>query len=206
MSARVVHQVAAWCLGYPDDALRQRLPLFGRAVGELPVGTARTGLLAFLACAQDTALAALQRDYVELFDLSAKRSLYLSYWTDGDTRRRGEALAAIKRRYRAAGWTMNPGGELPDHLPMVLEYAAIADPVDGPRLLQSYRPSLELIRFALRDVSTPYAGLLDAVCSTLPGPSPTDRAAVHRMAGAGPPVELVGTAEPIGIGYPGGPR
>jgi nitrate reductase delta subunit len=75
---------------------------------------------------------------------------------------------------------------------MMLEYAALADPVDGPRLLQEYRPSLELLRFALREIGTPYAALLDTVCSTLPGPSPADRTAAHRMAAAGPPAEFVG--------------
>ncbi|PGX37738.1 nitrate reductase molybdenum cofactor assembly chaperone, partial [Priestia megaterium] len=59
-------------------------------------------------------------------------------------------------------------------------------------LLQEYRASLELIRFALLDAGTPYAGVLEAVCATLPGPSPADRAAVHAMASAGPPRESVG--------------
>jgi nitrate reductase assembly molybdenum cofactor insertion protein NarJ len=40
----------------------------------------------------------------------------------------------------------------------VLEYAAIADPVDGPVLLQEYRASIELLRFALIEADTPYAG------------------------------------------------
>lgn len=192
MSARVVHQVAAWCLGYPDDALRQRLPALGQAVGELPAGPARTGLVTFVTYAQDATSAALQRDYVELFDLSAKRSLYLSYWTDGDTRRRGEVLAGLKARYRATGFLVDTRGELPDFLPLVLEYAAIADPVDGPALLQEYRPSLELLRLALIEVGSEHADVLMAVCSTLPGASPATAAEVHRMAAAGPPREEVG--------------
>ena len=43
----------------------------------------------------------LQRDYVDTFDLSRKHALYLSYWTDGDTRRRGEVLGRFKTAYRA---------------------------------------------------------------------------------------------------------
>jgi nitrate reductase delta subunit len=75
---------------------------------------------------------------------------------------------------------------------MVLEYAAVADTVDGPALLQEYRPSLELLKFALQAARTPYAGLVEAVCDTLPGASPADAAAVHRMAADGPPREQVG--------------
>jgi nitrate reductase delta subunit len=59
-------------------------------------------------------------------------------------------------------------------------------------LLQEYRASIELLRFALIEADTPYAGVVEAVCSVLPGVSPADRAAVHRMAEAGPPREEVG--------------
>ena len=99
----------------------------------------------------------------------------------------------VKQRYRrsAASWS-TPRGELPDYLPMVLEYAAIVDPVDGTALLQQYRRSLELLRLALVERGTPYAGVLAAVCATLPGPSPADRQAVMAMAAAGPPTETVG--------------
>ncbi|UJP40397.1 nitrate reductase molybdenum cofactor assembly chaperone [Cellulomonas palmilytica] len=189
---RVVHQASSWCLAYPDEALVERLPLLAAAVDELPAGRARDGLRTFLDHAAATPLAQLQSDYVHLFDLSRKQALYLSYWTDGDTRRRGEVLAGFKERYRASGFLVDTRGELPDHLPLVLEYAALADPDDGAALLQEYRASLELTRFALIEAGTPYAGVLEAVCATLPGPSPADKAAVHRMAAAGPPAESVG--------------
>jgi len=189
---RVAHQVAAWCLGYPDTALRARLPELHAAVGVLPDGPVRAGLGHVLDYLSATALAELERKYVEVFDLSRKHALYLSYWTDGDTRRRGEVLARFKQRYRASGFLVDTGGELPDFLPLVLEYAAIADPDDGVVLLQEYRPSLELLKFALVEAGTPYADVVEAVCSTLPGASPADAAAVHRMAAAGPPAEEVG--------------
>ena len=75
----------------------------------------------------------------------------------------------------------------------MLEYAAIADPDDGPALLQEYRPSLELLRFALLDDRQPVRRCRRRrSATTLPGASPADRAAVHRMAADGPPREEVG--------------
>jgi nitrate reductase molybdenum cofactor assembly chaperone NarJ/NarW len=189
---RVVHQVASWCLAYPDTALLDRLRVLEAATTELPAGIARDGLGRVLGHLARTPLSELQLEYVTVFDLSRKHALYLSYWTDGDTRRRGEVLARFKQRYRASGFLVDTGGELPDFLPMVLEYAAVADPADGRAMLQEYRPSLELIRLALVDAGSAYAGALEAVCSTLPGDSPLDVAAVHRMAAAGPPTEQVG--------------
>ncbi|MFW6775215.1 nitrate reductase molybdenum cofactor assembly chaperone [Nocardioides sp. CPCC 205120] len=189
MTTRVTYQVAAWMLSYPDEDLVGRLPALRAALEEHPgVDPALGVLVDHLA---RTPLATLQSEYVELFDLDRKHALHLSYWTDGDTRRRGEVLGRFKSAYRASGWLVDTGGELPDHLSMVLEFAALADLEAGSALLLDFRPGLELLRFALLERGTPYAGAVAAVCATLPGESPADRRAA--MAMAGPPApEAVG--------------
>jgi nitrate reductase delta subunit len=188
---RVVRQAAAVCLGYPEREVLATSSLLRAALTETALRAAGNfePLLLFWESSEP---AAIQTHYVDVFDLSRKHSLYLSYWTDGDTRRRGEVLAAFKQRYRRSGFLVDTRGELPDYLPMVLEYAAIVDPVDGTALLQQYRSSIELLRLALTELRTPYAGVVGAVCATLPGPSPADRKAVMAMAAAGPPSETVG--------------
>lgn len=189
--ARVIRQVASWCLSYPDGELVARVPLLRSAVAEQGVASFED----FLDHLERTPLHELEREYVDVFDLSRRHALYLSYWTDGDTRRRGEVLARFKAAYRASGFLVDTSGELPDYLPMVLEFAAVADPEAGEALLREYRPSLELLRLGLAEDKTAYARLCSsavaAVCATLPGASPADRAAVHAMAG-GPPTESVG--------------
>ncbi len=189
---RVVRQVASWCLSYPDDELIRRLPSLAAAIAEQPSSVATNALAGFVDHLGASPPDELRRDYVEIFDLSRKHALYLSYWTDGDTRRRGEALGRFKQHYRDSGFLVDTRGELPDYLPMVLEYAALGDTAAGTELLQAYRPSLELLRLALVDSRVTYADVLTAVCATLPGASPSDRAAVMQMAGAGPPTETVG--------------
>jgi len=193
--ARVVHLVAAWCLDYPTPELVERLPQLAAALAEQPSTPAALALSGLVDHLARTPLAELQRAYVDVFDLSRKQTLYLSYWTDGDTRRRGEVLGRFKAAYRAGGFLVTTHGELPDYLPMVLEFAARVDPEAGRELLQAYRPSLELMRIGLQEKDSPYAAALVAVCAGLPGESPADRAAVQAMAGAaGPSVELVGRA------------
>ena len=197
---RVVHQVCAWALGYPDEQMLGQLPLLRRALGEQPAGEAVSRLQSALDRLEAGDAEQLRTAYVELFDLHRTQTLYLSYWTDGDTRRRGETLAGFKQRYRDSGFLVDLGGELPDYLPMVLEYAAMADPVRGVELLQEYRASLELIRLALlerpTDQAGAYADVLTALCATLPGDSPADRASAMAMAPphlrGGPPAESVG--------------
>lgn len=192
LQTRVIHQVASWCLSYPDEDLLAQLGMVRTVAGSLPFCAARDGLFGFLDHARATPLGELQQRYVDVFDLSRKHALHLSYWTDGDTRRRGEVLLGFKRRYRASGFLVDTHGELPDHLPLVLEYAAVADPDDGSALLQEYRPSLELLRLALLLDDPTYAGVVAAVCETLPGESPTDQMTARRMATEGPPREEVG--------------
>lgn len=190
---RVVLQAASICLQYPDDHVRDTLPLVRAAVAELPDGRPRERLTAFLGETADRA--GLAEHYVALFDRSRRCCLYLTWWTDGETRRRGGALAALKERYRAGG--AEPcGSELPDFLPAVLEYAATADLADGLALLQDHRAGLELLRLALLEAGTPYAAPVEAVCALLPGPSPADAAAARALARSGPPREQVGLELP----------
>ena len=185
----VVRQVASLLLQYPDEALLASLPLLRTALAEEEALT--DGMDEFLEWFTERPLTVLQSEYVQEFDLSKRHSLHLTYWTDGDTRRRGEALAAFKEVYREHG-ILPEGTELPDYLPLVLEFAAKVSPADGYELLQRYRPSVELLRLALRDAGLPYHHVLALVCSTLPGVSPEDAQTVMRTAGYGPPTESVG--------------
>ncbi|WP_225830233.1 molecular chaperone TorD family protein [Streptomyces sp. NK08204] len=102
------------------------------------------------------------------------------------------ALLRLKQTYAAAGLCLSDD-ELPDHLAVVLEFAA-TDPAAGHRLLTEHRAGLELLRLALHDEQSPWAPLLDSVSATLPDLEGDDRAAVARLAAEGPPEEQVGLA------------
>lgn len=188
---RVLWQAASWCLSYPDETVCARLPQVSDAVSGLGHGAGPDALLRFLHGWTAAGDAERRREYVEVFDLDRDHALHLSYWTDGDTRRRGSALAEFKQEFRRSGFELTDDHELPDHLPIVLEFGAIGDPSAGKRLLVDYRPSLELLRITLTEAGSRFADVLVAICSTLPGESPKDRAAVQRLAGP-PPVEAVG--------------
>lgn len=187
---QVTFLAAAWCLSYPDEQLIERVPLMRAALGEFPGALAPFATV--LEALESKNLMALQSQYVAEFDLGKRHALHLSYWTDGDTRRRGEVLGAFKKVYRGSDTLVNTRGELPDFLPMVLEYAATVDLATGKELLQQYRPSLELIKFGLLRDNLAHTEIVQAVCNTLPGVSPADEQAVMRMAGFGPPTESVG--------------
>jgi nitrate reductase delta subunit len=183
-------QAAALCLDYPDERLFAQLPLLGETASALPP-SAGEPLRRFLDHVASTAPDVLARDYVETFDLHRRCCLYLTYYAHGDTRKRGMALLRLKRLYAAAG--LEPtSGELPDYLPLLLEFAALAPDGAGDALLREHRPALELLRASLRDVDSPYADLLDALCAGLPRLSALERERIRSLADDGPPSEQVG--------------
>jgi nitrate reductase molybdenum cofactor assembly chaperone NarJ/NarW len=186
----VAYQAVALLLGYPDERLFARLPVIASGVDTLP-GDLAGPLQGFVNHLTATGTATAQRDYVRTFDLRARCCLYLTWWTHGDTRDRGKALVRFKEIYRAAGLTP-PDDELPDHLCVVLEFAATGDPKAGRAVLAEHRPALELLRASLTARSSPYAPLLDVVIATLPAAGDDVRDTVRRIAASGPPHERVG--------------
>ncbi|WP_370414756.1 nitrate reductase molybdenum cofactor assembly chaperone [Streptomyces fradiae] len=190
----VVRLVAARCLTYPDERLYAELQLLRHVLEGVRGGG---GLAAFLDHAERTAPLELAAHYTDTFDTRNRRCLYLTWWTDGDTRRRGLSLVRIKGLYRDHGLEFD-SDELPDFLPAALEFAARHEE-PGTALLQEHRAGLELLRLALAGVDTPYTGVLEAVCGTLPGPSPQTKEEAKALARSGPPRELVGL-EPFGPG------
>jgi nitrate reductase molybdenum cofactor assembly chaperone NarJ/NarW len=181
---------AALLLRYPDEQLVERLPLLRRVTDRLPSSTAAPldGFLDFLAASP---LIDLQAGYVATFDLKRRNCLYLTYYLNGDTRRRGLALWRFQDAYRSRGLTVD-AGELPDFLPVVLELAASGPEDLALALLSEHRQGLEVLERSLREATSPYAAVVDVLTAALPDPSPAVLAAAATLAADGPPVEQVG--------------
>ncbi|NEW42832.1 nitrate reductase molybdenum cofactor assembly chaperone, partial [Nocardia cyriacigeorgica] len=92
---------------------------------------------------------------------------------------------------RAAGATP-PTGEAPDHLAVVLEFAATVAPGGGGHLLATHRHAIDAVRTALAERESPYAAVRGAVAASLPAASDQDVRRARELALAGPPVEQVG--------------
>ena len=185
-----VLRLAALLLEYPDRELLDALPAMRAAADEIP-GRAGRHLQGFVEHRDRIGRDRAQQEYVATFDFNKRASLHLSYFRDGDRRQRGATLLGIKRRYREAGLELQ-GGEMPDYLPAILEFAALAPGEDADAVLARMRPGIELLRASLHDIDSPYAALLDAVVSTLAPLSTEELAEARRIAREGPPDEEVG--------------
>jgi nitrate reductase delta subunit len=165
---RVVHQAAALLLDHPGEDWPERRDRVTEALGRLP-GAEAESLRGFCRSTAGVPLLELSARYVTTFDRSRRRTLYLTHYTDGDTRRRGASLAALKARYRRHGW--EPArGELPDFLPAMLEFAARC-PAPGRAVLAEHRGALDLLARGLGAHGSPYLDVVRAVRATLP-PAP----------------------------------
>jgi nitrate reductase molybdenum cofactor assembly chaperone NarJ/NarW len=186
---RRLFAVGSVVLRYPDDRLQSDVPLLRTAVDSLAPSIAGS-VVALLDWLEATPLLESQAHYVSVFDRMRKACLYLSYYLNGDTRRRGMALVGFKDVYRGAGW-VPPESELPDFLPVVLEFGAVADVDATLDLLAAHRAGLELLRAALVDASSPYVSIVSPLVDLLPADADASRSAAV-LAVQGPPQETVG--------------
>ncbi len=188
--ARTAYKLCSLLLQYPDDEILAGRGELAAAATELRAPGAEHLRRVVAWWAAEPPLD-LQRHYVQVFDLTRRCGLYLTYYELGDRRERGQALVRLRVLYRECGLPQE-GAELPDYLPVVLEFAAHAPGRQGERVLREHRAALELIRAGLQEEGSPYSGVLDALGEMLGAPAAVDRERAARLAAQGPPQELVG--------------
>lgn len=185
-----VHMLASLLLDYPDATWFDRLAQLRAPIDGLPAAVGEL-FRSFVHAAETSGPEAWQRAYVATFDLKRKCSLYLTYYATGDTRRRGTALVSFLDAYRAAGWEFD-AAELPDYLPAVLEFSARSDSPIAREILSAHREGVEVLRFALESMDSPWAGLIRAVSLSLPAIDDRTRERYLTLINEGPPAEMVG--------------
>jgi nitrate reductase delta subunit len=195
------YKLASVLLQYPTLALFDGLDHLGAAASAVSPRATRDGFGRFLGWLRATPPTEVAQHYVETFDLRRRCALYLTYHRYGDTRKRGMAMLTFKAAYRAAGFEPSED-ELPDYLPLVLDFAALTP--RGEKLLRGHRADLELLRRALAGAGTPYADVVAAVCARLPRLGRRELALVGRAWEKGPPEEEVGLEPFAPPGYLGG--
>ena len=193
-----VHMAASLLLDYPgEESFTARLDAVEQALGapgSLPA-TVREPLETLVRGARERGQRAMAEHYVATFDQRRRCCLYLSYYAVGDTRHRGAAILAFKEALAATGYEMDRD-ELPDYLPVVLELSARCGGDEVAQvLLSSHREGLEVLRTALTQATSPYAGLVEAVCLTLPEIDQATAQRVRALVSAGPPTETVGVTD-----------
>jgi nitrate reductase delta subunit len=191
-SAQTELRLLALLLDYPDEQLLAGHDEIVAALAGLHPSPRRDALARFVTWLYESERFAIETEYVASFDFSKRTTLHLSFYTYGDRRQRGMAMLALKERFAAAGLPFADGGNLPDYLPALLEFAALAPAEDGDELLRQLRAGIEIVRAGLHRAASPYALLLDALVAGMPKLTRGQRAALEKLAVEGPPTEEVG--------------
>jgi len=167
-------------LSYPREDLRLALPEIAQAIraSALIAARERDGLMVLINELASRDLLAAEERYVELFDRGRATSLNLFEHLHGESRDRGDAMVELKRRYERAGFELATR-ELPDHLPVVLEYLSCREVAEAHDMLLDCAHLLKRIGAALIARGSSYAAVLQALL-VIAGETPLDPAAVPR--------------------------
>jgi nitrate reductase molybdenum cofactor assembly chaperone NarJ/NarW len=154
-------RVLARLLSYPDAVVREHLDEMRQALhDEAAVAPARLAELdALIASIAAQSTLDAEADYVQLFDSGRRTSLYLFEHVHGDSRDRGPAMIDLAQSFEAAGLYLAEG-EMPDHLPVVLEYASTQPPREARAFLGEIAQVLRVIFSALDKRQSRYASVL----------------------------------------------
>ncbi|MDT8278708.1 nitrate reductase molybdenum cofactor assembly chaperone, partial [Roseomonas mucosa] len=153
----------AGLLLYPDEALIDALPEITVILRETDLPpTELDAVLRFCDRLAASELLDAQGEYVALFDGAPSLSLYLFGHVHGDSRERGQAMVDLIEDYHRMGLDMT-ADELPDFLPVFLEYASLHDPTQARVLLGEVAEVVSLLAGRLERRGTPYAAVLRAI-------------------------------------------
>jgi nitrate reductase molybdenum cofactor assembly chaperone NarJ/NarW len=171
-------------LGYPDAALRGALPEIAAVIGgsgALP-GDVKARLADLLGRMAEADPYALEAGYVETFDRGRATSLHLFEHVHGESRDRGQAMVSLRETYGQAGITLE-ANELPDYLPVMLEYMALVAREESDAMLRDCAHILRSIGEALAARGSDYSAVLEALLAVAGEP------ALERKRQASPPAE-----------------
>lgn len=168
-------------LDYPDDGLRGviwELRLHAK-VGTEFTALERPLVESFLDYLESMPLLELQAAYVQTFDLTPEHALHLTHHIFGDDKNRGPALIDLTEFYKEYGVEMRTAdatkaandepaddgksNELPDFLPLVLEFTAMLEEDEARMFLSQWSKVLNVLASNLEEAASPYAPLIRLV-------------------------------------------
>lgn len=160
----LIYRALGLMLAYPDERQRALMPSILDAVNSEPrlpgpVSRALVRLAERLATT-DTYL--LQEDYVQLFDRTRTLCLNLYEHVHGESRDRGQAMAALVELYAQHGLELS-ARELPDHLPVFLDFLSVLPDEHAASLLGEASHVLEALAERLHKRSSPYRAVFGAL-------------------------------------------
>jgi nitrate reductase delta subunit len=158
-----IYKLLSVLLEYPDQELIDHIAELRELVPQLEAdNTERDAMQSFINHLQSMSLTELQADYVKTFDMVPEHSLHLTHHLFGDDKNRGPALIDLGELYKDYGVEVVTN-ELPDYLPLILEFTAQLDDSEATVFLSDAKKVLGVLTENLTKVESPYAALLSII-------------------------------------------
>jgi nitrate reductase molybdenum cofactor assembly chaperone NarJ/NarW len=186
--ARTYRALAA-LLSYPTEALQSATAEVAAVLAEEDIvpASGRTAIDALLGEIAGSDIYELQERYFALFDRSRTLSLHLFEHIHGESRDRGQAMADLVSLYASHGLEMT-AGELPDFLPLFLEFLSLLPDAEARTMLAEPAGILRALSDRLAKRNTAYVAVMAALAelaqapvvgaSAIPEEDPNDLAAM----------------------------
>jgi nitrate reductase molybdenum cofactor assembly chaperone NarJ/NarW len=146
-------------LDYPDEAMMAALPELRAEMGRDIEPDEKAVLEQFMKHLESLDLTEAKADYVQTFDLTPSHALHLTHHLFGDDKNRGPALIDLTEFYKEFGLEI-ASNELPDYLPLVMEFASQLQEEEVRLFLSQWTKVLKQLASNLEEANSPYAPLI----------------------------------------------
>jgi nitrate reductase molybdenum cofactor assembly chaperone NarJ/NarW len=164
---KILLKLLSRCLAFPDAEAVEAWPEMEEAAAGVSDPWAHERLSHFMALMKAQPLLELQEHYTAVFDMNPSASLNLTWHLMGDCEERGRALAELIGIYRQGGF--EPAvNELPDFLPLMLEFMAAASTAEPHALMLRCLAAVPALAGRLRESGSIYAVPLELLNAAVP--------------------------------------
>ncbi len=150
-------------LDYPDESIAESEKEISRIIWQAEISSPlKDKLQAFLWQQLDRDILDWQSEYDGLFERGRSLGLWLFEHVHGESRDRGQAMVDLMAQYREAGLEISKH-ELPDYIPLFLEFAATQGKENAKGWLQDVEHILALLKSRLEKRDSGYAVLFETL-------------------------------------------
>jgi nitrate reductase delta subunit len=161
-----VFQLCSYLLNYPDSEWIESLGEVEEEVKLLAASPMKEELHKFCHGAMEISTAQIHATYVNTFDFGKKTNLYVTYMSSGEQRERGMDLLFLKNYYKLQGFSVTDK-ELPDYLPIMLEFASLVEDEKIKPVFERYFENIKEIEKHLVEANNLYRHILTAAVRAL---------------------------------------
>ena len=163
---QLAFRVCSYLLSYPDNEFIDSIEELEAEIKGASASPVKNELELFFRKLKHMPPSELVAAYVNTFDFGKKTNLYVTYMSNGEQRERGMDLLFLKNYYKLNGFDMTDK-ELPDFLPVMLEFASHVDLETRKPVFDRYLKNIKEISEKIDPEANLYGHILRSILLNL---------------------------------------